>query len=127
MSDAPGRDMPSRLAEWMQPFSGAFTAPTWQHVMVLVMGAILVPGRRTVASALRVTGLDQIPHFTNDHRVPNRNKWSARRLPPPPVQSARRGLRAERGAGRDRTGRHHRAAIGSRDQKARHLPRSGTL
>jgi len=111
----------------MCPFRDAFTAPTWRYVMVLVMGTILVPGRRTVASALRVTGLDQIPHFTNDHRVPNRNKWSARRLPPPPVQSARRGLRAERGAGRDRTGRHHRAAIGSRDQKARHLPRSGTL
>jgi len=72
--------MPSRLAEWMHPFKGAFTAPTWQHVMVLVMGAILVPGRRTVASALRVTGLDQVPHFTNYHRVLNRNKWSARWL-----------------------------------------------
>jgi hypothetical protein len=60
----------------MQPFRGAFTAPTWQHVMVLVMGAILVPGRRTVASALRVMGLDQVPHFTNYHRVLNRNKWS---------------------------------------------------
>jgi DDE superfamily endonuclease len=44
------------------------------------MGAILVPGRRTVASALRVTGLDQTPHFTNHHRVLNRNCWSARWL-----------------------------------------------
>src|SRR5271166_5788233 len=70
MSDAPGRNIPSRLAEWMQPFRGAFTAP----------GAILVPGRRTVASALRATGLDQIPNFTNYHRVLNRNKWSARWL-----------------------------------------------
>jgi hypothetical protein len=80
MSDAPGRDVPSRLVDWLRPFKGAFTAPTWQHVMVLVMGAILVPGRRTVASALRVTGLDQAPHFTNYHRVLNRNKWSARWL-----------------------------------------------
>jgi hypothetical protein len=64
----------------VQPFRGAFTAPTWQHVMVLVMGAILVPGRRTLASALRVMGLDQVPNSTNYHRVLNRNKWSACRL-----------------------------------------------
>src|SRR3984957_7966014 len=80
MPDATERDMSSRLAEWMQPFRGAFTTPTWHHVMVLVMGAILVRGRRSVASALRVTGLDQAPHFTNYHRVLNRNKWSARWL-----------------------------------------------
>jgi hypothetical protein len=80
MPQAMGRNVPIGLAEWMQPFRGAFTAPTWQHVMVLVMGAILVPGRRTVASALRIMGLDQIPHFTNYHRVLNRNKWSGRWL-----------------------------------------------
>lgn len=80
MLDATERDRQSNLAEWMQPFRSAFTAPTWQHVMVLVMGAILVPGRRTVAAALRVMGMDQVPHFTNYHRVLNRNKWSARRL-----------------------------------------------
>jgi hypothetical protein len=49
MPDATGRDMPSRLAEWMQPFRDAFTAPTWQRVMVLVMGASLFQGRRTGA------------------------------------------------------------------------------
>jgi hypothetical protein len=80
MPEAFERNEPIGLAQWMQPFRGGFTAPTWQHVMVLVMGAILVPGRRTVASALRVMGLDQVPHFTNYHRVLNRNKWSARWL-----------------------------------------------
>jgi len=75
-----GRDVPSNLVGWMQPFQDAFTAPTWQHVLVLVMGAILVPGRRTVASALRVMGLDQVPNFTNYHRVLNRNTWSSRWL-----------------------------------------------
>jgi hypothetical protein len=44
------------------------------------MGAILVPGRRTIASALRVMGLDQVPHFTSYHRVLNRNRWSGRWL-----------------------------------------------
>src|SRR5271165_6374113 len=95
MSDAPGRNIPSRLAEWMQPFRGAFTAPTWHHVMVLVMGAILVPGRRTVASALRATGLDQIPNFTNYHRVLNRNKWSARWLGAEGPSARKRTVRNE--------------------------------
>jgi hypothetical protein len=64
------RLVPTRLAAWMQPFEAAFTTPTWQHVLVLIVGAILTPGRRTVAAALRVVGLDQDPHFTNYHRVP---------------------------------------------------------
>ncbi len=70
----------TKLGSWMEPFSAAFTAPTWQHVLVLIVGAILSPGRRTVASALRVTGLDQDPRFTNYHRVLNRNRWSSLRL-----------------------------------------------
>jgi len=62
----------------MEPFRHGFTNPTWQHVLVLLAGAILSPGRRTVAAALRVTGLDQDPCFTNYHRVLNRNRWSGR-------------------------------------------------
>jgi hypothetical protein len=37
-------------------------------------------GESPRATALRVTGLDQVPHFTNCHHVLNRNKWSARWL-----------------------------------------------
>ncbi len=72
--------VPGRLASWMQPFAENFTAPTWQHVLVLVVGAILAPGRRTVAAALRVTGLERDSHFTNYHRVLNRNRWSSRMM-----------------------------------------------
>jgi hypothetical protein len=77
---AAGRFVSIRLAAWMQPFQPGFTAPTWQHVLALITGAILAPGRRTVAAALRVIGLDQDPHFTNYHRVLNRNQWSSRWL-----------------------------------------------
>ena len=77
MADATGQNVPNSLAALMQPFRDAFTTPTWEHVLVLVMGAILVPGRRTVASALRVMGRGHVRHFTNFHRVLNRNKWSA--------------------------------------------------
>ncbi len=69
-----------KLASWMEPFRQAFSTPTWQHLLVLIAGAILSPGRRTVAAALRVTGLEQDPCFTNYHRVLNRNRWSSRRV-----------------------------------------------
>ena len=72
--------VPARLAGWMQPFSAGFTAPIWQRVLVLIVGTILSPGRRTIEAALRVTGLDQDPHFTNYHRVLNRNRWCSRWL-----------------------------------------------
>jgi DDE superfamily endonuclease len=80
MSDATERELPGALAAWMEPFRAGFTAPTWRHVLVLIAGAILVPGRRTVASILRVMGLDQVVHFSNYHRVLNRNIWSGRWL-----------------------------------------------
>ena len=63
-----------KLAAWMAPFRQGFTAPMWHHVLVLITGAILSPGRRTVAAALRVTGLEQDPCFTNFHRGLNRNR-----------------------------------------------------
>ncbi len=69
-----------KLETWMEPFRQAFSTPTWHHVLVLITGAILSPGRRTVAAALRVTGLEQDPCFTNYHRVLNRNRWSSRRV-----------------------------------------------
>ena len=68
----------------MELFSAAFAAPTCRHVLVLIVGTVLSPGRRTVAAALRVTSLGQASGFTNHHRVLNRSRWSslwlARRL-----------------------------------------------
>src|SRR5947199_3967284 len=70
----------AKLAAWMEPFRHGFTNPTWQHVLVLIAVAILSPGRRTVAAALRVTGLDQDPCVTNYRPVLNRHRWSSRRI-----------------------------------------------
>ena len=39
------------------PFAILFRRPTWLKAQILLVGAILSPGRRTVASALRVMGL----------------------------------------------------------------------
>jgi hypothetical protein len=68
------------LRRWMAELIEVFSARTRDHVLALVLGAILAPGRRTVAAALRVTGLAQLPGFTSYHRVLNRNTWSSREL-----------------------------------------------
>ena len=49
--------VPRSLADWMWPFARCFTGATWDHVLVLVAGALLSPGRRTVSAALRVMDL----------------------------------------------------------------------
>lgn len=46
------------------------------HAGVLVYGALLTAGRRTVAAALRAVGLAANPRFTTYHRVLNRARWS---------------------------------------------------
>jgi hypothetical protein len=68
------------LTRWFAPFASAFTAPTLRGVLVLIAGAILAPGRRTVTSALSIMGLREIATFTTFHRVLNRNRWSPRDL-----------------------------------------------
>jgi hypothetical protein len=68
------------LTVWFAPFASAFTAPTLRGVLVLIAGAILAPGRRTVTSALSILGLREIATFTTFHRVLNRNRWSPRDL-----------------------------------------------
>jgi hypothetical protein len=45
---------------------------------VLLVGAILAPGRRTVSSILRIAGLSRERRFVNYHRVLNRAAWSGR-------------------------------------------------
>src|SRR4029453_10873761 len=69
---------PAFLACWLAPFETLFTRPTWQNLLVLLAGAILAPGRRTVPAALRILGLREGTSFTNFHRVLNRNRWPTR-------------------------------------------------
>jgi len=72
--------VPQVLAEWMRPFTLCFTAAVWRHVLVLVAGTLLVPGRRTVTAALRVMGLEQTASFALYHRVLSLGRWSSRAL-----------------------------------------------
>jgi len=53
-------------------FAPVFSRPVWQHVKVLLTGAVLAPGQRTVTAILRIMGLSAAPHFQTYHRDLNR-------------------------------------------------------
>ena len=72
--------IPPVLTVWLSIFRPCFTAPVWNHVVVLVTGAVLAPGKRTVTQALRVMGLGDEPGFGRYHEVLNRARWDTRAL-----------------------------------------------
>ena len=67
---------PAEIIQLVSTFAVAFTAPAFAKALVLLYGTILTPGRRTVAAALRASGLPDVAHFTNYHRLLNRDQWS---------------------------------------------------
>ena len=69
--------LPPEMIVLLAPFAQLFSDRVWLHAQVLMAGAILAPGKRTVSSCLRVMGLAGESHFTNYHRVLNRATWSA--------------------------------------------------
>jgi DDE superfamily endonuclease len=70
--------LPARFAAVILCFAPLFRQHTWRHAEVLLIGAILVPGQRTVTSILRISGLSRERRFVNYHRVLNRAAWSGR-------------------------------------------------
>src|ERR671910_769996 len=71
------RALPTTMIRLLAPFAPLFSMRVFKHVQVLVAGAILAPGRRTVSSALRAMGLDQHKRFHRYHRVLSRASWSS--------------------------------------------------
>src|SRR3954469_17122749 len=70
--------LPACFAAVILCFAPLFRQLTWRHAQVLLIGAILAPGQRTVTSILRVSGLCWERRFVNYHRVLNRAAWSGR-------------------------------------------------
>jgi DDE superfamily endonuclease len=70
--------LPETIILVLAPFAPLFSQRVWGHAQVLLLGAMLSPGARTVTAALRVMGCAAERHFTNDQRVLNRARWSAR-------------------------------------------------
>ena len=72
------RTLPKDMIRVLTPFAPLFSERVWQHVQLLLAGAILAPGKRTVTSALRVVGLEKERRFCRYHRVLSRAVWSSR-------------------------------------------------
>ncbi len=74
------RTLPTEMIRVLAPFAPLFSKRVWKNARILLMGAILAPGRRTVSSALRAMGLDQEKCFHRYHRVLSRASWSSRKV-----------------------------------------------
>ena len=68
--------LPISFSSVIGVFAPVFSRPVWQHVKLLLTGAILAPGRRTVTAILRIMGLSAAADFQTYHRVLNRAVWS---------------------------------------------------
>ncbi len=123
--------LPAEIIAILMPFAPLFSQPVFRHAQILLVGALLTPGRRTVTNALRVMGLQDTQRFQNYHRVLNRANWNSRKAAKillgllvkafVPVGTLVMGIdetlerrRGEKIAGYPRAG-------------DRHLPRRGTL
>ena len=68
--------LPTVFINLLVPFRPVFRSQTWVKAELLLVGALLSPGKRTVTAALRVLGLAQEINFAKYHHVLNRARWS---------------------------------------------------
>src|SRR4051812_21228094 len=68
--------IPDLLRRLIRPFACAFTRPTFKRFTILMAGAVLTTGRRTVSNLLRTVGGLAPGHPSSYHRVFSRRHWS---------------------------------------------------
>ena len=72
--------LPDAIVPILAPFATLFTHPTpgrgrgqaWRKAQILLVGAILAPGQRTAAAALRVMGRSDQSDYARYHEALNR-------------------------------------------------------
>ena len=69
--------LPAEFTKVILIFEPLFSKRVWRQAQVLIAGALLAVGQRTVSAVLRVMGLGQLRQFQRFHRVLNRAGWSA--------------------------------------------------
>jgi len=67
--------LPLAMATVIGAFAPLLSRRVFEPAKLLIVGAILAPGKRTITSVLRVMGRSHDQHFQNDHRVLNRAQW----------------------------------------------------
>ncbi len=70
--------LPDAIVVVLLPFATLFSNPTCRKAQVLLAGAILTPGQRTVAAARRVMGRRDRSDYARYHGALNRAVWSPR-------------------------------------------------
>jgi hypothetical protein len=73
--------LPWLFVSLLSAFAPLFSDRVWQQAQVLLIGAMLAPGKRTVTSCLRITGRSQEPLDQFD--APNANTLGRAYLCPP--------------------------------------------
>ena len=69
--------LPRFVIDQLDPFVQAiYGESTWAKVHILVIGAILTTGKRTVSAVLRVMGLSHHHNYPKYHQVLSRASWS---------------------------------------------------
>lgn len=69
--------LPKVVAEVLTPFQRLFVQHrSWQKAQLMLVGALLCRGQRTVSRVLRVMGLEQERHYCNYYRILSRVGWS---------------------------------------------------
>ncbi|NDK40307.1 hypothetical protein DT603_15845, partial [Pseudoxanthomonas gei] len=71
--------LPSEFLTVILPYASLFCKRVFVHVQLLVAGAMLAPGKRTITSVLPIMGLSQEKAFHTYHRVLSHARWSALR------------------------------------------------
>ena len=70
--------LPPLFVSLLNTLAPLFSDRVWRHAHVLLIGALLAPGQRTVTSCLRIVGLGKERRFVNYHHVLNRARWRGR-------------------------------------------------
>lgn len=72
--------LPPEFEDTISSFSFCFRKRIWSRALLLLIGAVLCPGKRTVCNILRSLGMIWERGFYGYHRVLSRAKWSSRQL-----------------------------------------------
>lgn len=70
--------LPVEIIKLLSEFAPKFDKRTWIKAKVLLMGAILSTGKRTVTSALQIMGHGNDEGYAKYHHVLNRARWSSK-------------------------------------------------
>jgi hypothetical protein len=69
-------DLACRIDDLDCSFAPLCSKPVFEEATLLLVGAILAFGKRTVTACLRVCGKANDPHLQNYHRLLNRARWA---------------------------------------------------